>query len=112
LTRAEVGDWAEIKEFDVACIEEQPIAVTTEILLRLAYTLDLPDFALLCRLLRRMFQMPPGRNGRPAPPLAGPPFRSSPLPPRHPVAQLTETQQPNGSHTLRLAHLVCDRTFL
>ena len=38
-----------------------------------------------------------------------PAFGSPPLP-RHTVAQLTETQQPNGSDTLRLAQLVCDRT--
>jgi hypothetical protein len=29
---------------------------------------------------------------------------------RHTVAQLTETQQPNGSDMLRLAHFTCDRT--
>ena len=36
-------------------------------------------------------------------------FLSSPLP-RHAVAQLTETQQPDGSDMPRLAHLACDRT--
>src|SRR5690348_1141691 len=30
---------------------------------------------------------------------------------RHTVAQLTETEQPNGSETLELAHLVRDRTL-
>jgi transcriptional regulator with XRE-family HTH domain len=47
LTRAEVADRAGIKESEVAYIEEQPVPVTTEILFRLAYALDLPDFALL-----------------------------------------------------------------
>jgi hypothetical protein len=40
----------------------------------------------------------------PAPASGGPAFQSSS--PRHKVAQLTETQQPNGSDTLRLAQLV------
>src|SRR6202035_5812190 len=44
-----------------------------------------------------------------APGSGGPAFLSSP-PPRHTVAELTETQQPNSSDTLRLAQLVCDRT--
>lgn len=47
LTRAEVADRAGIKESAVADIEEQPIPVGTDTLLRLAYALDLPDSTLL-----------------------------------------------------------------
>jgi transcriptional regulator with XRE-family HTH domain len=47
LTRAEVADRAGIKESEVAFIEEEPVPVRTEILLRLAYALELPDFALM-----------------------------------------------------------------
>lgn len=47
LTRAELADRAGIKELGVAYIEEQPISVSTDTLLRLAYALDLPDSALL-----------------------------------------------------------------
>lgn len=47
LTREELADRAGIKQLTVAYIEEQPISVTTETLLRLAYALDLPDSTLL-----------------------------------------------------------------
>lgn len=47
LTRAELADRAGVKELGVAYIEEQPILVSTETLLRLAYALDLPDSTLL-----------------------------------------------------------------
>lgn len=47
LTRAEVADRAGIKESVLAYIEEWPLAVSTQMLLRLAYALDLPDFSLL-----------------------------------------------------------------
>jgi transcriptional regulator with XRE-family HTH domain len=47
LTRAELADRAGIKEAVVAYIEDQPLAVDTEIVLRLAYALDLPDDSLL-----------------------------------------------------------------
>jgi transcriptional regulator with XRE-family HTH domain len=47
LTRAEVAGRAGIDEALVAYIEEQPASVRAEIVLRLAYALDLPDFSLL-----------------------------------------------------------------
>jgi transcriptional regulator with XRE-family HTH domain len=47
LTRAELADRAGIKESVVTYIEEWPLAVNTNTLLRLAYALDLPDFSLL-----------------------------------------------------------------
>jgi hypothetical protein len=47
LTPAELADRAGIKESVVTYIEEWPIAVSTPMLLRLAYALDLPDFSLL-----------------------------------------------------------------
>jgi transcriptional regulator with XRE-family HTH domain len=47
LTRAQVADRAGIKEAAVAYIEEEPASVRPEIMLRLAYALDLPDYALL-----------------------------------------------------------------
>lgn len=47
LTRAELADRAGIKESVVTYIEEWPLAVSTPMLLRLAYALDLPDFSLL-----------------------------------------------------------------
>lgn len=47
LTRAELADRAGIKEPAVAYIEEQPLSVSTVVMLRLAYALDLPDSTLL-----------------------------------------------------------------
>jgi transcriptional regulator with XRE-family HTH domain len=47
MTRAELADRAGIKELAVACIEEQPLNMSTETLPWLAYALDLPDSALL-----------------------------------------------------------------
>jgi transcriptional regulator with XRE-family HTH domain len=47
MTRAELADRAGIRELAVAYIEEQPLNISTETLLRLAYALDLPDSALL-----------------------------------------------------------------
>jgi transcriptional regulator with XRE-family HTH domain len=47
MTRTELADRAGIKELAVAYIEEEPLNVATETLLRLAYALDLPDSALL-----------------------------------------------------------------
>ncbi len=47
LTREELAQQAGIKESVVAYIEEWPVAVSTPMLLRLAYALDLPDFSLL-----------------------------------------------------------------
>jgi len=47
LTRAELADRAGVKEELVAYIEQWPLAVSTPMLLRLAYALDLPDLALL-----------------------------------------------------------------
>jgi transcriptional regulator with XRE-family HTH domain len=47
LTRAQVAGRAGIDEALVAYIEEQPASVGAEIVLRLAYALDLPDFSLL-----------------------------------------------------------------
>lgn len=47
LTRAQVAGRAGIEEAVVASIEEQPATVSAEIVLRLAYALDVPDFALL-----------------------------------------------------------------
>jgi transcriptional regulator with XRE-family HTH domain len=47
LTRAELADRAGVKEGAIFYIEEQPIAVTNETVLRLAYALDLPDSSLL-----------------------------------------------------------------
>lgn len=47
MTRAELADRAGIKELAVAYIEEEPLNVSTETLLRLAYALDLPDSGLL-----------------------------------------------------------------
>jgi transcriptional regulator with XRE-family HTH domain len=47
LTRAQVADRAGIDEAVVAYIEDQPASVRAEIVLRLAYALDLPDFSLL-----------------------------------------------------------------
>jgi transcriptional regulator with XRE-family HTH domain len=47
LTRAQVAGRAGIDEAVVAYIEEQPASVGAEIVLRLAYALDLPDFSLL-----------------------------------------------------------------
>ncbi len=47
LTRAEVANRAGIEQAMVAYIEEQPASVSAEIVLRLAYALDLPDYSLL-----------------------------------------------------------------
>jgi transcriptional regulator with XRE-family HTH domain len=47
LTRAEVADRSGISAEVVAYIEEQPAALNTETVLRLAYALDLPDTSLL-----------------------------------------------------------------
>lgn len=47
LTRAQVAGRAGIEERVVAYVEEQPASVGAEIVLRLAYALDLPDYALL-----------------------------------------------------------------
>lgn len=47
LSRAELADRAGIKDLAVAYIEEQPLAVGRETVLRLAYALDLPDSTLL-----------------------------------------------------------------
>ena len=47
LTRDELADRAGLKQLGVAYIEEQPILVSTETLLALAYALDLPDSSLL-----------------------------------------------------------------
>lgn len=47
LTRAELADRAGIKEAVVTYIEEEPVPARSEIVLRLAYALDLPDFSLL-----------------------------------------------------------------
>jgi transcriptional regulator with XRE-family HTH domain len=47
LTRAQVAERAGIDEAVVAYVEEQPAAVRAEIILRLAYALDLPDYSLL-----------------------------------------------------------------
>ena len=47
LSRAQVAERAGIDEASVAYIEEEPASVRAEIVLRLAYALDLPDYALL-----------------------------------------------------------------
>jgi len=47
LTRAEVADRSGLSAATVAYIEEQPAALDTETVLRLAYALDLPDTSLL-----------------------------------------------------------------
>lgn len=47
MTLAELANRAGLKEPGIAYIEEQPLNVSTETLLRLAYALDLPDSALL-----------------------------------------------------------------
>ncbi len=47
LTQAEVANRAGIEPGMVAYIEEQPASVSAEIVLRLAYALDLPDYSLL-----------------------------------------------------------------
>jgi transcriptional regulator with XRE-family HTH domain len=47
MTRAELADRAGIKEPAVAYIEERPLNISGETLLRFAYALDLPDSALL-----------------------------------------------------------------
>jgi transcriptional regulator with XRE-family HTH domain len=47
LTRAEVADRAGITEEVVSYVEEEPASVRGEIVLRLAYALDVPDFSLL-----------------------------------------------------------------
>lgn len=47
LTRAEVANRAGIEEAVVTYIEEGPASVSAETVLRLAYALDVPDFALL-----------------------------------------------------------------
>ncbi len=47
LTRAQVADRAGIHEADIAYIEEQPASVSSEVVLRLAYALELPDTSLL-----------------------------------------------------------------
>ena len=47
LTRAELADRAGIKEPDIAYIEAEPAAVSHDIVMRLAYALDMPDSTLL-----------------------------------------------------------------
>jgi len=47
MTRAELADRAGLKELGIAYLEEEPLNVSTETVLRLAYALDLPDSALL-----------------------------------------------------------------
>ena len=47
LTRAQLADRAGIEQALVTYIEEEPASVRAEIVLRLAYALDLPDYALL-----------------------------------------------------------------
>ena len=47
LTRAQVADRAGIDEVAVSYIEEQPASVSADVVLRLAYALELPDFSLL-----------------------------------------------------------------
>ncbi len=60
LTRAEVADRAGLNEPVVAYIEEKPTSVRAEIVLRLAYALDLPDYS----LLGSDADVPPGFSGR------------------------------------------------
>jgi len=47
MTRAELADRAGLKELGIAYLEEEPLNVSTETLLRLAYALDVPDATLL-----------------------------------------------------------------
>lgn len=60
LTRAQAASRAGIKEAVVTYIEEEPASVSAEIVLRLAYALDLPD----CALLGSDADVPPRYGGR------------------------------------------------